>query len=100
MKKSCSDKGSVRDRLRALQSGSGRRCLPVLVAACLIPAVSRAQVLDVIGIINTAVKKVIVAADLKIEQEQTSTIEAQATEREADNEMQASELPGVASWGQ
>lgn len=78
----------------------GRRCLPVLVAACLLPVASQAQVLDIIGIINTAVKKVIVAADLTIEKEQTSTIEAQATERGADNEMQASELSGIAGWVQ
>lgn len=70
-----------------------------LLPACLWPALSFGQI-PIIGIITGAVKEVIVAADLKIEQDQTQTIEAQATEREADNEMQASELSGIAGWVQ
>ena len=58
----------------------GRRCLkvwPALLLACLLPGRSDAQVLDIIGIIDAAVKKVIVATDLEVERMQTETIGAQ-----------------------
>ena len=43
------------------------KVFPALLLACLIPGALNAQVLDIIGIINTAVKKVIVATDLEVE---------------------------------
>ena len=79
----------------------GRRCLkvwPALLLACLIPGRSGAQVLDVIDIINSAIKRVIVAADLKVERMQTETIDAQTAEKAAENDMEQSELTGIASW--
>jgi hypothetical protein len=79
----------------------GHRCLkvwPALLLACLAPGQSDAQILDIVDIINTAVKKVIVAADLHIERMQTETIDAQNVEKAQENDMQQSELSGIASW--
>jgi len=73
---------------------------PALLLACLIPGRSDGQVLDIINIINTAVKKVIVAADLEVERMQTETIEAQNAEKALENDMQQSELSGIAGWVQ
>ena len=79
----------------------GRRCLKVslaLLLACLMPGRSDAQVLDIIDIINAAIKKVIVATDLQVERMQTETIEAQNVEKEQEDDMEQSELSGIASW--
>src|SRR5579859_818468 len=79
----------------------GRRILkvfPALLLACLIPGRPDAQVLDVINIINAAVKKVIVATDLMIERMQTETIGAQNAAKAEENDMEQSELSGIASW--
>ena len=79
----------------------GRRCLkvwPAFLLACLLPGRSDAQVIDIISIINAAVKKVIVATDLAIERMQTETIDAQNGEKAAENDMEQSELTGIASW--
>lgn len=98
--------------VRAVQSGTkgrytekanrwGRGVLMVfsaLLLACLIPGRSDAQVLDIIGIINAAVKKVIVATDLEVERMQTETIDAQNTEKAGEIDMEQSELTGIASW--
>jgi hypothetical protein len=69
-----------------------------LLLACLIPGRSNAQVLDIISIINAAVKKVIVATDLQIERMQTETIDAQNAQKAAEIDMEQSELSGIASW--
>lgn len=66
--------------------------------ACLVPGRSDAQVLDIISIINAAVKKVIVATDLEVERMQTETIDAQNAEKSEENDMQQSELSGIAGW--
>lgn len=79
----------------------GRRCLKVwltLLLACLMPRRSDAQILDIISIINAAVKKVIVATDLEVERMQSETIDAQNTEKSAENDMEQSELSGIAGW--
>jgi len=79
----------------------GRRCLkvlPALLLACLMPGPSNAQTLDIVGIINMAVKRVIVATDLKVERMQTEAIDAQVAEKAQENEMARSELDGIASW--
>jgi hypothetical protein len=66
----------------------------------MISNVAGAQVLDIISIINTAIKKVIVAADLAIEQKQTETIELQSAEKTAENDMSQSELSDIIGWVQ
>ncbi|HET6256684.1 MAG TPA: conjugal transfer protein TraI [Puia sp.] len=71
---------------------------PALLLACLMPGRSDAQVLDIISIINAAVKKVIVATDLEVERMQSETIDAQNTEKSAENDMEQSELSGIAGW--
>ena len=71
---------------------------PALLLACLIPVRSNAQVLDIISIVNDAIKKVIVATDLEVERMQTETIGAQNVEKAQENAMEQSELSGIASW--
>lgn len=80
----------------------GRRLMifPTLLLACLAPQRSAAQVLDIIAIINAAVKKVIVAADLAVERLQTQTIILQNAERALENDMDADELTDIAGWVQ
>ena len=83
--------------------GGGHRIflvLPVFLLSCLMPSRSDAQVLDIINIINAAVKKVIVAVDLEIERLQTETIDAQNAGKALENDMEQSELSGIASWVQ
>lgn len=69
-----------------------------LLLACLLPGRSDAQVLDILSIIDAAVKKVIVATDLKVERMQTETIDAQNTEKAQEIDMEQSELTDIASW--
>jgi hypothetical protein len=79
----------------------GRRWMfPAFLLACLAPVGVHAQVLDIISIINTAVKKVIVAADLEVERLQTQTIGLQNAEKGLENEMDESELSDITSWVQ
>jgi len=73
---------------------------PALLLACLAPQRSTAQVLDIIAIINAAVKKVIVAADLAVERLQTQTISLQNAEWAIENNMDAEELTDIAGWVQ
>jgi hypothetical protein len=73
--------------------------LIVLFLACLTPAGGvHAQVLDIISIVNAAVKKVIVAADLKVQQLQTQTIGLQNEQKALENDMDQSELGDIAGW--
>jgi hypothetical protein len=74
------------------------KVFPALLLACLMPGRSDAQLLDIVGIINAAVKKVIVATDLEVERMQTETIGAQNAEKAEENGMEQSELSGIASW--
>lgn len=69
-----------------------------LLLACLVASRCDAQLLDIISITDGAVKKVIVAADLKVEGMQTQTIEAQNAEKAGEIDMEGSELSGIASW--
>ena len=62
------------------------------------PGRTDAQVLDIISIINAAVKKVIVATDLEVERMQTETIDAQNVKKAQENDMEQSELTGIAGW--
>jgi len=78
----------------------GRRFIvfPALLLACLAPGGAHAQVLDIISIINAAVKKAIVATDLEVERLQTRTIVVQNAETAAENSMDAEELTDIAGW--
>ena len=89
-------------RLPCKGNRMGRRwaILPAFFLACLVPDRSEAQVLDIISIINAAVKKVIVATDLEVERLQTQTIGLQNTEKDLENNMDASELSDIAGWVQ
>jgi hypothetical protein len=72
----------------------------VFLLACLKPAGAHAQITEIAQIIQAAIKKVIVAADLVVENLQTETIELQDAERSLENSMDLSELNGITSWVQ
>lgn len=91
------DKGRYAQKANRWERGV-LKVFPALLLACLIPGALDAQVLDIIGIINTAVKKVIVATDLEVERMQTETIDAQNTEKASQIDMEQGELTGIASW--
>lgn len=84
-------------------AGKGRERrwgLAALLLACLVPgAPARAQI-PILDIIQAGIKKVIVATDLEIERMQTETIEAQNTEKVAENDMAQSELTDITGWVQ
>jgi hypothetical protein len=74
--------------------------LAALLLACLVMgAPARAQI-PILDIIQAGIKKVIVATDLEIERMQTETIEAQNTEKAAENDMAQSELTDITGWVQ
>lgn len=64
-------------------------CLPVQQASAQIPVVS---------IISSAVKKVIVAIDLKVQQLQNKTLELQNAEKQLENKMALSNLNDISGW--
>jgi hypothetical protein len=66
----------------------------------LVPRIADAQILDIISIINAAIKRVIVAADLEVERLQLQTIGLQETQKELENAMQDTELGDIAGWVQ
>jgi hypothetical protein len=72
----------------------------LMIGMVLLPHRSDAQILDIISIINTAVKKVIVAADLEVERLQNQTIGLQSAQKELENAMQSSELGDITNWVQ
>jgi len=86
-------------RPTVIGKGTGRRWgLAALLLACLMKgAPARAQI-PILDIIQAGIKKVIVATDLEIERMQTETIEAQNTERAAENDMAQSELTDITGW--
>ncbi|MDO6431564.1 conjugal transfer protein TraI [Flavitalea sp. BT771] len=103
-KKNCrTGEGVDKGRYAERDNRMGRRGAMVglaLLLACLAPGRSDAQGLDIISVINSAVKRVIVAMDLKIVRMQTETIGLQNEEKAAENEMQQSELSGIIGWVQ
>ena len=91
--------GKGRHTARVNRWGPGVfKVFSALLLACLIPGASDAQVLDIVGIIDAAVKKVIVATDLEMERMQTETIDAQNVQKAEEIDMEQSELTGIASW--
>ena len=81
--------------------GRGRRWgLAALLLACLVEGTPARAQIPILDIIQTAVKKVIVATDLEIERMQTETIEAQNTEKAVENDMAQSELTDITGWVQ
>jgi hypothetical protein len=93
----CAEEGRYTEKANRWGRGVFK-VFPALLLACLITGRSDAQILDIVSIINTAVKKVIVAADLQVERMQTETIDAQTAETAEKDDMEQSELTGIASW--
>jgi hypothetical protein len=71
-----------------------------LLLACLPTHRSQAQVLEAAEIIEAAVKKVIVAADLKVQQLQTQTIALQDAAKGLENSMAGDLLGDITDWVQ
>ena len=57
-----------------------------------------AQVLEIVDLINAAVKKVIVAADLQVQRLQTETIALQDAEKALENSMAGNLLGDITDW--
>lgn len=93
----CWKKGRYTEKANRWERGVFKVSFALLLA-CLLPGRSDAQVLDIISIVDAAVKKVIVATDLVVERMQTNTIGAQTTEKAQETDMEQSELIGIASW--
>jgi hypothetical protein len=69
--------------------------LPVFLLACLRPAGANAQVSQVIVAV---LKKVVVAADLAVQEVQLYTIDLQDEARSVENAMDLDELNGITGW--
>ena len=93
----CAKKGRFNEKAHRWGRGVFKG-FSALLLACLMPGRSNAQVLDIISIINAAVKKVIVATDLEVERMQTETIGAQNAEKADEIDMEQGELTGIGSW--
>jgi conjugation system TraG family ATPase len=57
----------------------------------------RAQI-PIVGIITGVAQKVVMAIDLRVQKEQTETIELQDAQQDAQNSMEEDELSGIAGW--
>ncbi len=76
-----------------------RRVMPLaLFLACLVFGPGVWAQIPIVDIISAGVKKVIVAADLKIQQLETETIELQNAQKALENSMQAAELADISDW--
>jgi conjugation system TraG family ATPase len=95
-------KGGLASLARDIRSGAIRFLLPLGLFAVfmLAPGHASAQVLDIIAIINAAVKKVIVAADLQVQRLQTQTIALQDAEKALENSMAGDLLDDITGWVQ
>jgi len=93
----CTKKGRYTEKANGKERWSWK-VFATLLLACLVTGRADAQVFDIASIINAAIKKVIVATDLAIERKQTETIMAQNAEKAEENDMQQSELAGIAGW--
>lgn len=81
---------------KAIRAGAVRLLLLVLF---LLPQKhSNGQVLEVIDVINAAVKKAIEAADLEVQRLQTQTIALQDAEKALENSMAGDLLDDITSW--
>jgi len=74
----------------------------VMLALCtlslFIPDRSQAQVTEVISVIQTAIKKVIVALDLAVQKLQEQTMVLQDAQKQVENIMHETDLNDITSW--
>jgi conjugation system TraG family ATPase len=87
----------------AIRSGAVRFLLALLftgLLSCLPQGHAGAQVLEIVDLINKAVKKVIVAADLQVQRLQTQTIALQDAEKALENSMAGDLLADITDWVQ
>jgi conjugation system TraG family ATPase len=86
----------IRRLSNAIRSGAVKLFLLVLL---LFPHTrSDGQVLEVIDVVNAAVKKVIETADLEVQRLQTQTIVLQDAEKELENSMAGDLLDDITDW--
>jgi len=107
VEKYAQEKGSLWKGIRALaeerRPAAWKRMIGaalIILLACLPTGRSSAQVLEVVDLINSAVKKVIVAADLHVQQLQTQTIALQDAEKALENSMAGDLLGDITDWVQ
>ncbi len=81
---------------RNIRSGAVR--LFLVLALLFLQKPASAQVLEVVNLINAAVKKVIVAADLQVQRLQTETIALQDAEKVLENSMAGDLLDDITGW--
>ena len=72
--------------------------LTLCLGLMLLPGRSEAQVTEIIGIVKGAIKKVITALDLEVQQLQTQTIALQDAQRVVENTMSELKLNDISSW--
>ena len=88
---------------KAIRSGAVKFLLAMVLCGLflLIPqGKANAQVLDIIGLAEAVAKKVIVAADIKVQQLQTETIALQDAEKALENSMAGGLLDDITGWVQ
>jgi hypothetical protein len=83
---------------RNIRSGAVKLFLVLILLFAQKPA--SAQVLEVIDLVNAAVKKVIEAADLEVQRLQTQTIALQDAEKALENSMAGDLLGDITNWVQ
>jgi hypothetical protein len=69
----------------------------MILSLALAPEQSRAQI-PVVGLLTSAIKKVITALDLKIQQLQNQTIALQNAEQQLENNLHLASLNGISGW--
>jgi conjugation system TraG family ATPase len=83
---------------RNIRSGAVR--LFLVLGLLFLQKPASAQVLEIVDLINAAVKKVIVAADLEVQRLQTQTIALQDAEKALENSMAGDLLGDITDWVQ
>lgn len=77
-----------------------RLCYALFVRVLLVwlPVQQASAQIPIVSIISSAVKKVIVAIDLKVQQLQNKTLELQNAEKQLENKMALSNLNDISGW--
>jgi conjugation system TraG family ATPase len=81
---------------RNIRSGAVR--LFLVLGLLILQKPASAQVLEIVDLVNAAVKKVIVAADLEVQRLQTQTIALQDAEKALENSMAGELLGDITDW--
>lgn len=99
------EEGGLEKGITRLARGIRSGAVKLLLAGILVGFLSvlpqggaHAQVLEVIAIVNAAVKKAIVAADLEVQRLQTQTIALQDAEKQLENSMAGGLLDDITGW--